>query len=298
MQSCPLKFKLVEIKGIFALLIILIKKALLGKRIARVSKAPLTSFGKSDLCFKIIVVQTVLTDPDLVSQFQGLDHILVKIPPAHSAVLIADFFMMRTGQIGVVRIRQHQRMLTILMAEIIRDPLFFHQTTDETEIRLPVLDAVGPGGIGSVEFFGEVAESFFGKYLLDNINRRFSLKDAQICGLGQQPQPGNDGGRVLGKNFAAPLGLDIAAVLGKKSNKAVKEALLAISQQDGNRDITANDFFEINAVIMRQEGEFKMKETGNLFRSAESGDEQFIAAQGGCNPNRLVFLGIGHGGHP
>ena len=88
------------------------------------------------------------------------------------------------------RIGKHKRVLGFVVFEVVVDALLLHEPTDEVEIRLPVLDAVLPGPVGTAERFLEIGKTVVSENLLDNVRDGLVLKDAAVGVTGEKPQPG------------------------------------------------------------------------------------------------------------
>ncbi len=72
---------------------------------------------------------------------------------------IDDLFVTRCRAVGAAVIRQHQGVLAVGLFMKIVDTLMFEQSLDEVKVGLAVLDAVGPGAIGTGKTFFEIGEA-------------------------------------------------------------------------------------------------------------------------------------------
>src|SRR5207237_857244 len=95
--------------------------------------------------------------------------------------------------VGANRIRQNQCVLAVLVREIIVNALLFHQTADEVEIRLAILDAIFPGFVAGRKLELIIAETEGGEDILDDRWHGHILENVAIGGARQKPEPGNDG---------------------------------------------------------------------------------------------------------
>ena len=128
--------------------------------------------------FKIVVAQCHLAGLDLVAHGPACDHRHLAqrcLLGAEQCVLVAGHRFVHVGAVG-----QHQVVLGLAVVEPIEDAFFFHQPADEVEIGLAVLHAVTASLERTPGLDRDAAGWVFAQHLLDDVERRLVLKDAQI----------------------------------------------------------------------------------------------------------------------
>ena len=98
---------------------------------------------------------------------------------------------------GAGRVGNDQRVLSFLVREEVEDPLVLHQPAHEVEVRLVVLDAVGPGRVRLRQLELDVRDRMQREDFLEHVGHRLLLEDAVVPRPGEEPQPRADG-RVVG----------------------------------------------------------------------------------------------------
>ena len=101
---------------------------------------------------------------------------------------------------GVVR--EHQRVLAVLVLEEVEDALVLHQAGDEAEGSLVVLHAVFARRVALRQAVLVVGEAEFGEEARDDVGRGLVLEDAAVGGERQMPEPGPEF-RVVGRQALA-----------------------------------------------------------------------------------------------
>jgi hypothetical protein len=116
---------------------------------------------------------------------------------------------------------QHHYVLSLLVAKIVVDTFFFHQSRNKVEIRLPVLDAIVSRTEVAIEAEFKVVKAEIFENLLDNVGNLLVLEAPALGGPGKKPEPRNHFGVI--RSEAA-----ILACLGKAADKAMPMTLSAI----------------------------------------------------------------------
>src|SRR5262249_16815133 len=132
----------------------------------------------------------------------------------------------RKFRMRALRIRQFEFVFNgsafVVMLEEIIDSFLLHETTDEVEVRLPVLNAMVQSAIGPCQRGREIIKTVILKNLLDDSGngqglRRVAhggVKNATVSGAREKPKPRNDGCLITIKPVGArPLdkGTDVTA---------------------------------------------------------------------------------------
>ena len=135
--------------------------------------------------FETMVPEGILPRAQFLNFFPFLDG---ETALAGAGLVILD--RMRIGQVGMAgrRVSQDQRVLILVVLEIIIDSLFFHEPAGEVEIRFAILDAIITGleGALKIEFCIQARQDLF-----QDIGHAQVLKDSALSAAGQQPHPRN-----------------------------------------------------------------------------------------------------------
>src|ERR1041385_2512392 len=105
----------------------------------------------------------------------------------------------RERVMGADGIGDDQRVLTVLMLEVVIKTFLFHEPADEIEVGFPVLNAVLPLFVTARQFQFVIAEPVVFEDVLDNVRHGHLLENAAIGCAGEKPKPGNDRGAILSK---------------------------------------------------------------------------------------------------
>ena len=165
---------------------------------------------------EVIVRLGPLTGPELLLVLPFGYHIL--IDDASAAKVVAGGFLVRARLVRGRIVGQNERVLAILLLEVVTDAFFFHQAGNEVEIGLAVLDAVVAGDEIAVEAELEIGKAEILENLLDDVGSFLVLEDAAIGGAGEEPEPG-DHLRAVGGEAA------ILRSLGEAADEAVPMTL-------------------------------------------------------------------------
>ena len=138
------------------------------------------------------------------------------------------------------------------MLEEVIDAVFFHQSADEIEVCLAVLDAIFERRRRTGGGVAEIGEAAVGKDLLDDRQRRHAGEDAAVRGPGQEPQPG-----------AQHELIDVEVLVGSRParlrHQPMEIARLAVLrlELDGRAEPEERREIEIGLVAHRLDAEFE-----------------------------------------
>src|SRR3979411_1143210 len=139
--------------------------------------------------FEVKIAQSILSRPQHLRPLPREHYVFVI---AESDIgYIAGLALPLARPKCVRQICQYKRVLALLMLEKIKDALFFHQPGQEIKIGLPVLHAVVPLAICSLQGTSKVLAFKLLKYRLNDLRDHLVLENPAISGEGQQPKPGH-----------------------------------------------------------------------------------------------------------
>lgn len=155
-----------------------------------------------------------------------------------------------------------------------RETFFGQQTTDEVEIRFPVLggDAVGAQRLGDLirpDGFGVVGED-----LADDVDDGLILEQIAVPTLGQEGEEGFHDHAVAGK---AAIGTELHGL----RDIAVPGALAAVSLQQALGDFFTDQGFEIDMGVGGDAVDVEAEGLGDCFTIGKALDDQRCIRQGG-----------------
>ena len=240
---------------------------------------------------EVEIAEGALPGPDLLEDAEVRKNVRRQL--AAAGPLIHRLFLAGAGIVLPWGVRQHQGVLFLLVFEKVKNPLFLEEPGDEIEIGFPVLDRIFPGLVRSAEAKTHIVQGMLAEKGLDDLRHSLVLEDPAVGGLGQQPEPGNQGGGIECIPHFDGL-VPSAASLAEAGNHAVEAALPAVGQFDGDRDVLADDLIEGDGVVLRDQPKFKAEKAGDALGSAKACKEQYISPQGRVDGKWPVFLGGAH----
>ena len=115
------------------------------------------------------------------------DHVFIR--DAAAAEIVAGGLLVRARLVRRRIVGQNQRVLAVLVLEVVIDSFFFHQPRNEIEVRLPILHAIIARDEIAVEPKFEILKSEVPENLLDDVGNFLVLKDPAIGRTCQEPEP-------------------------------------------------------------------------------------------------------------
>ena len=230
---------------------------------------------------EVIVRLGPLTRPELLLILPLGHHVL--IDDASAAEIVTGGLLVRARFVRRRVVRQNQRVLAILVLEIVADALFFHQAGNEVEIRLAILHAVIASDEIAVETKLEIGEAEILENLLYDGGSFLVLEDAAIGGARQEPEPG-DHLRAVGGQAA------ILRSLGEAADEAVPMPLLAIGVVDAQRDALAHHVLELDRIVFGQQVQIEMEKLRDGFGARETAQQEHVLAERGRDRDAAVLL--------
>ncbi len=129
-----------------------------------------------------------------------------------------------------------ERLLLLIVFEVLVDALLFQQPADKIEVCFPVLHAIDPAAVTAGEVRFDIGETLIVTHLLDDVGNGHFLEDAAVRSAGQKPEPGAYYGAVT--VVLAP-----RTLLAEAADKAIEMTRLVIGQAQVDADILAGVWF-------------------------------------------------------
>ena len=177
------------------------------------------------------------------------------------------------GAVGADGVGQNEGMLAILVLEEVVNALRLHQAADEIEICLAILNAIFARDVTAGKAELVIVEAVALENLFDNVRGGFGLENAAIGRAGEEPEPRDNRGAILG--VAA-----LVAGLDHPADEAVEIPfhLLADVQPDG--DVVADDLVENNVCILAAEFRLDLEEASQLFLDRDRAHREHVSPKG------------------
>src|SRR5882724_2661280 len=140
------------------------------------------------------------------------------------------------------RVGENHLMLVLGVLEEVVDTCFLHQTADEIEVGLAILNTVFEIGIALQPQF-VFSKSVLGENFLDDVGNALLRKNLAVRDACKHPEPGPEDETisVIGVLDADPFGFD---------EGAVEIALGSVVSFDRDAAVCANCLVEINALLL------------------------------------------------
>jgi hypothetical protein len=184
-------------------------------------------------------------------------------------------------------IAHNKRVLVLFVLEKIVDAVLFHEARDKIEIRLAVLHAVFALLKTALQGIAEIAEAAILEDFGDDVRDGHILKNAAIGSSGEKPKPGNDFRVVVSEAL-------VHSSLREAADVAVEITLAAIGESQGDANLLANNFGEINRGIFGKELGGDAEKPGDAFLRGKTMEQEHVLPQRGINSNDSFVLRVGH----
>src|SRR3984957_5462502 len=177
--------------------------------------------------------------------------------------------------IGAVRadgVGQNERVLAFLVLEKVVNAFLFHQSADEIEIRLAILDTIFARGVGAGQAELVIVEAVPFENRLDNGRGGHGLKYAAIGRAREKPEPRHNDGAVTGITA-------LVAHLRQAADKPVEITVITLADAQTHRNIVADDLVEIHLRVLADEFGLNLEHASELFAERERTQRQHILIQ-------------------
>ena len=186
------------------------------------------------------------------------------------------------------RVAQHQRVLAVDMGEVVPQSFFLHQTADEVEVALTVLDAIRPCAQRATELGGiDIGAAVVGKHRFDDLQRGLVLEDAAVGAERKMPQPGpqRDAVEIVASDRAAEI---------DGGDPAVDEPELVVRALDFHRGLGAEQVLRDDRVEALGAHQFEPvgRKPAEFLEGLQAPEHQRVLAEDALEPG---FVGDGHG---
>ena len=234
---------------------------------------------------EMIAADAVALGRDAPLHAEPGQHVVLVVVPFGGAVL--EGVEQGTLGKGAVAVAQHQRVLPVLMREVIEDAFLFQQPGDEVVVRLPVLHAIFALAVAAGQRLLDVGVAGALADRLDDLRHRLLLEDAAVAGMGQHPQPGVQFRLVMGDLAAV---VDMGQLDPPDDGVDVADRFL-VAQRDGDGHRLADDAVEGDVVVRRDHGDAVGEQRRQPLLAHDGPQRQGVRSQRGGDRQVLAVLG-------
>ncbi|MCY1515350.1 hypothetical protein D9M68_499330 [compost metagenome] len=235
---------------------------------------------------EVEVVDHVGAGADLFGDFPLVDHFAAGVGGA-VAREVADLRVAGQRLVRAHVVGQHQRVLVLVVLEVVVDALVLHEAAHEGEVGLLVLHAVLPLAVRGAELLLE-GEAVLAQHVFKNLDDRLVLEDLAVAGAREVPQPGPHRGAVHGVARGAALAPDH----GEARDLAVEVARRAAQRLDLQRERLAEQALHVDRGVRAQQVDLELEQLRQPFAAVHRAEQQLFFSKRGVGFDDSVHAAL------